>query len=456
MSPQQLFDYIEKNKGRLVADLRKLVKQPSISSQDKGLKECAKLLKELMGEYGIEARVIRVNNGNPIVFGEVDSSRSQNTLLMYSHYDVQPVTPIKEWVCDPFEAKIIDNKIVGRGTSDAKGNLMTLIGAVDALQNVEAEAPLNLKFLFEGEEEVSSPNLEEFVKRHKALLEADAAVFCDGEMDPSGNPLISLGLKGMLYVEFIAQSAKVDLHSSYAPLVKNPAWELIRALQTIKSSDEKITIDGWYDAVHPPSPEELTLLQEIPFDMEKFKRSHRILKPLDRLTEGECLKALLYEPTCNISGFVSGYTGRGSKTVLPNKATVKVDFRLVYDQDPDDLFEKLKRHLKAKGFGDIQICPLGSTKPSKTPLDAPIAQVAKSAAQKVYGVQPVIYPTFYGSGPAHVFTDTLGMDLALYGIAPAFSRAHAPNEFITIRNYIMGVKYASVLMKEFCARSSDT
>ncbi|MFQ6075861.1 MAG: M20/M25/M40 family metallo-hydrolase [Candidatus Bathyarchaeia archaeon] len=449
MELEETYQYAERNRQRFIEELRTLLRQPSVSAQKRGVRECAELLKKIMIEAGIETRVIPIEEGSPIVYGQVGSERSQRTLLVYDHYDVQPPEPIDEWTSDPFAAEIREGKITARGASDSKGNLLAYIKAVETFLKTRGDVPVSLKFLFEGEEEIGSPHLPGFVEGNKNMLKADAVVCCDGGLDPSGRPLVNLGLKGILYVELRCKGAKTDLHSSRAPLVVNPAWRLVWLLNTLKGVDERIAIEGWYDDVQPPTPEELKLVEDIPFDEEQLQREYGITGFLRDLHDTEALKALIYNPTCTVCGFESGYTGPGSKTVLPSRAMVKVDFRLVYDQNPDTLLEKLKRHLDKHGFGDVEVVKLGTLEPSKTPVTAPIARVVMGAAEEVYGAKPVVYPNAAGSGPDYLFTKRLGLGSVWTGCAPPFSHAHAPNEFITTDAFMMGIRYASAVIRGF-------
>ncbi len=449
MELKRVFEYAERNRGRFVDELKALLRQPSVSAQDKGVKECAALVGKMMVEAGIDARVIPIEGGQPLVFGEVKSKTSRRTLLVYDHYDVQPPEPLEEWSNAPFEADIKEGKIVARGASDSKGNLLAYVKAVESFLKTGNDLPINVKFLFEGEEEIGSPNLPKFVEANKGMLKADGVVCCDGGDDPSGRPSINLGLKGILYVELRCTGAKSDLHSSYAPLVVNPSWRLVWALNTLKNIDERLKIPGWYDGVKSPIPEEAVLIKEIPFDEKRLLEEYGVAGFLRELHGVEALRALVYDPTCTICGFDSGYTGSGSKTVLPRRAMVKLDFRLVYDQNPNDLYEKLKRHLQQNGFGDVEVVKLGALEPSKTPATAPIAKATMKAAEEVYGVRPVVYPNAAGSGPDYLFTKRLGLGSVWTGCSPSFSHAHAPNEFTTVDAFMRGIRYASTIMKEF-------
>jgi len=434
---------------KYIEALREFLRQPSISAQDRGVKECAQMLSEMMNRFGISSKLVPVKDGQPVVLGELKSGRADRTLLIYDHYDVQPPEPLDEWIHPPFSADLEDERIWSRGASDSKGNILAYLAAADVILRRGKELPINLKFIFEGEEEIGSPHLPEFVENNKDLLRADAVVCCDGGLDPSGSPVISLGLKGILYVEMRCSAAKTDLHSSRAPLVTNPAWRLVWALNTLKDRDGRIIVPGWLDDVKVPTTSDLEIADRIPFDEMKLKEEYGVKELLGGKVGADALRSLLFDPTCTICGFLTGYTGPKSKTVLPKSAFAKIDFRLVYDQDPDDLFRKLRKHLEAQGFADIEIDMLGRLEPSRTPPTASIVRAAAKAARNVYGVEPVICPNSPGSGPDYLFTKKLKMDSIWTGCAPAFSNAHAPNEFITRSSLASGIRYAVETIENF-------
>lgn len=444
----RLKEYLKDNRSEIVSDLRSLIKHPSVSAQGIGIDECAGVLNGIMRDAGLESRLIRFGDGNPVVYGEV-KGESDRTLLFYGHYDVQPAEPLDAWRYNPFSGIVTDDKVHGRGAADSKGNVIAVIKAIKAMLDLNGTLPLNVKVLIEGEEEISSVHLPGFVKGNADMLRADACVCFDGSLNPSGSPNIYAGLKGLLYVEFRARTASVDMHSSLAPLAPNAAWTLIRALNSIKR-DGRITVEGWYDDVKVPSEEDLALLDRLEhYDLESIKRDYGVKEFIGRVKGKAALKRLLFEPTCNIAGIYSGYVAPGSKTVLPSEAYAKVDFRLVYDQKPDALFEMLKKHLSDMGFDDVQVTLLGSLEPSKTDPDAEIVRAVTSAASKVYSVEPSLFPNSWASGPDYVFTKLLRIDSVWTGCSPANANIHAPNEFTSVRNVLDGICYVSSIMQEF-------
>ena len=441
--------YIQSQRERFIDELRSLVRQPSISSQNKGVKECAELIQKMMQEVGIEARVMRTE-GHPVVFGHYKARNAQKTLLIYNHYDVQPVEPLDAWEQPPFEARMIGDRIIGRGSSDSKGNLLSHIKAVEAFVRTRKEVPLNLKFLFDGEEEIGSPSLPGFVEANRELLKADGALSFDGGFDASGRPRVQLGSSGLLYLELKAKGPKRDLHSARARLVENPAWRLVWALQSMKGQDERIVIDKFYDDILPPTEEELQLLRDSGWDDQSHLEEYGVERFVLGVTGVAASERLLFQPTCNISGFKAGHLGEGMKTIVPAEATVKIDFRLVHKQNPNDILAKVKAHLITHGFSDIEVRALGYIEPSRTPFRSTIAQTVIAAAKENYRLDPMVKPTGEASGRQGPWlASRLGIEGAASGIGPPKWHGHAPNEFITTGHFIEGIKYAANIWSRY-------
>lgn len=449
MSLEKIYNYIDANSEKFIKDLVRLVKQPSVSAKNEGLKECAEIVAQMMKKVGLLTKVIPEKEGNPVVFGEIKGKKAKKTLLFYDHYDVQPPEPLEEWTCDPFSAVIRDRKIYGRGVSDNKGNLVSRLKAVQAFLETEGTLPVNIKFVVEGEEEIGSIHLLEVIEKNKSLFSADAAIWEFGGTDRHGRPEIYLGLKGVLSVELRAKCASRDVHSSNAPLIPNPAWRLVWALNTLKNEKDEILIDGFYGDVKKPSKEEVRYIREIPFEEEEEKKDLGLKNFLHNLTGLDAVMALLSQPTCTINGLLAGYTTLGSKTVLPNKALVKLDFRLVPEQRAKDVFDKLVKHLKNHGFGDIEVVQQGSTEPTRTPPSDRFVQTVIKAAEKVYRKKAVVYPTSQASGPMHLFRNILGYPVVSVGCAHEESRGHAPNENITVKGFIEGTKFIATIIRDF-------
>jgi acetylornithine deacetylase/succinyl-diaminopimelate desuccinylase-like protein len=449
MSLEKVYKYIDANAESFVEDLAKLVRQPSVSAKDEGIEECAELAERMMQEIGFSTRILRHTRGNPVVYGEIGSKKPGKTLLFYDHYDVQPPEPIEEWTEEPFSGTIASGRIYGRGTSDNKGNFISRLKAVQALLEAEDGVPAKIKFFVEGEEEIGSPNLEPIIKKHRAILSADAAIWESGGTNRRGRPQLYLGGKGILSIELRASGAVKDVHSSNAPLIMNPAWRLIWALKLLKDTEGKILVEGFYDNVKSPSEEEVECLNEVPFEEEEIKRELGINRFLKNRSGLEALKALLYEPTCTVNGLVSGYTGKGSKTVLPHEAEAKLDFRLVPNQTADEIFKKIVKHLKKHAFGDLQMLCQGSTDPSRTPLNDPFVKLVKKTAEKIYRKEAVVYPTNAGSGPMSLFRNLLGYPVVSVGCSHPGANQHAPNENLKVESFIEGTKFIATLINDF-------
>lgn len=454
------FQYIDGHFDEFVGELRGAVQRPSIAAQNVGMGDCAAYFKRLLEKHGISAKILPTA-GHPVVYGEI-KGESDKTVLFYDHYDVQPPDPLDEWEADPFSGDIRDGKMFARGVSDNKGNACARIQAVGTLLKLHGKLPAGVKFLIEGEEEIGSTHLGDFIRDNKQLLAADCGVWESGYMGPDGRMGMYLGVKGILYVEYEAKGADRDMHSGGAATVPNPAWRLVWALSTIKDENEKILIPGFYDAVLEPTEKEWALLRAAEGDADtavakgnrtgganKARRGGNIgiHSPLNDLEGLDLRKRSLFSPTANICGFRSGYLGEGQKTVLPSKALVKMDFRLVPNQDPHDILAKLQKHLKDRGFDDVQVRVITMDYPVKTSADHPVVKAAEDAALAVYGKPASIAPTQGGSGPMHPFKEYLDLPMVAFGVGYWASGNHGPNENIRLEDYRQGIKMAAEFMK---------
>ena len=442
---------IDENFDAFVSELQEAVRKPSIAAQNIGMEDAAQYFKDLMDSYGIDARLIPTK-GYPVVYGEV-KGKSEKSVLFYNHYDVQPPDPLDEWESEPFGAEIREGKIYGRGVSDNKGNACARIQAIGTMLKLRKELPLTVKFLIEGEEEIGSPSLSDFVKDNACLLKSDYGVWESGYMNPNGRPGIYLGVKGMLYVELLAKGASKDMHSGSATTIPNPAWRLVWVLSSIKNPEEQILIPGFYDDVLPPTAKEMELLRDAIDDKELAEQKAKGLGLRSYLLDLHGLelhKRSLFSPTANICGFKSGYIGEGQKTVLPSRALAKMDYRLVPNQDPNDILEKLNKHLRDQGYGDIEVRLVSLDYPVKTPAELPIVDAARESARVVYGKPPVVSPTQGGSGPMYPFKKHLNLSFVSFGVGYWNSSNHAPNENIRLEDYRSGLK----MVVEFIDRAS--
>jgi acetylornithine deacetylase/succinyl-diaminopimelate desuccinylase-like protein len=343
--------------NNLISDLQTLIRQPSISAKNEGIEKCATLVKKMLITSGISAEILRLKKGvAPIVYGEIKSQKNNSkTLMFYNHYDVQPAEPFELWDDPPFSGKLKGNKIFGRGATDDKGELITRIKAVESYLKTTGDVPCNIKFVIEGEEETGSAHIDQYLKKYRKKFACDGVIWEFGYVDSKNRPIVGLGMKGLLFVELSVKESLLDAHSSLAVLIKNPAWRLIEAVKTLRDSDGKILIKDWYREVKPFSKKDLELISKEPFDEKFFKKEFGIKSFVANKKGLDAKKALVGGATCNIAGFVSGYTGDGAKTVLPGNALVKIDFRLVPQMDPKKQIQRLRTHLKSKGYSDVMI-----------------------------------------------------------------------------------------------------
>ncbi len=442
--------YIADHLDDSLAELSRLCAQPSVSAQMLGIHECAELVGEMLRKRGFQVEIIPTE-GSPVVYAEAEGD-SDKTLLFYNHYDVQPPEPLELWESPPFQPTIRDGKMCARGVSDDKGHIQCRLSALDAVKAVRGSYPCRIKFVIEGEEEISSVHLEEFVIGHADKLKADACVWEFGGVNHEGTPVQHLGLRGICYVELSVKTGTLDAHSGLGgSIFPNAAWRLIWALNTLKGPDEHIRIPGHYDNVKPPSARDLELIANLPDDSDDMLKRYGLKGFLKSMTGGPELlrREEVFVPTCTICGLTAGYQGPGSKTVLPAQASAKVDFRLVPDQTPQEILEKLRKHLDAEGFSDVEITYLGGEAPGRTDPDHPFVKLTLDAARDAYGKEPIVMPMIGGSGPNHVFLDTLKAPIVTAGVGYPGSQAHAPNENMVIENFVDGVKHTARIVEMF-------
>ncbi|MHB8807447.1 MAG: M20/M25/M40 family metallo-hydrolase [Anaerolineaceae bacterium] len=448
-STTKMDDYLEENLNQSIEELKMLVAQKSISAQNLGLKECAEMVAGMLEKRGFQT-TLNATAGAPIVTAE-RKGKSDRTLLFYDHYDVQPPEPLELWLSEPFQPEVRDGMVFGRGVSDNKGNITNRLFAIDSLLDNLGELPCNVKFLIEGEEEVSSANLEAFVTAHKQELAADACIWESGGVDQNDVPTQYLGLRGICYVELEVETASMDVHSGLGGTIfPNAAWRLVWALASLKNEAEEILIDGFYDDVLSPSQEDIEFLKALPDAAEDYKTRYGVKEFLQGMQGGfELNLAEVYKPSCTICGLNSGYQGKGSKTILPAKASAKVDFRLIPDQKPAKILELLRRHLDTHGFRDIKITDLGGEAPSKTSATDPFVQLVVNTAKDVYGVPMLIVPMSGGSGPNFIVQEALHIPIASLGAGYPGTGAHSPNENIRIADYLKSAKHIVRVLEAF-------
>jgi acetylornithine deacetylase/succinyl-diaminopimelate desuccinylase-like protein len=440
----------------LASDLQKLIRQPSVSAKGEDLLRCADLVKGIMNEAGISTDLLFLKKREservpPVVYGEVKSRSNSNdkTILFYNHYDVQPVEPSDLWESDPFSGKIIKNRIFGRGSSDDKGELVARIKAVEYLLKTTGDVPCNIKFLVEGEEEIGSPHISEYLTDYKEKFLCDGVIWEYGYSDDGDKTFIELGLKGILSVELSFEGPQEDVHSSLAVVIENPAWKLISALNSMRTPDGKILIENWHDEVREFTVEELNCIAKEPLDIENLKRGYGIRSVKGESSE-KVKKALAGDPTCNIAGLNSGHIGKGIRNIVPARAVAKVDFRLVPEMMPEKQFDRLKVHLKQHGFSDVNVRFLDGEPPARTPINHPFVKLIEEVAREMFKT-PIVRVSSAGTGPMYYFHKILKAPCVCVGGTYTNSKIHSANEFARMDLLSKATEFLILIMKRFGA-----
>jgi acetylornithine deacetylase/succinyl-diaminopimelate desuccinylase-like protein len=448
----QVDQYLQAQLPTYLEEIVRLCAQPSLSASGQGVLECSYIVGSLLEKHGLQAQSYP-GYGSPILVGKLKGT-SDRTLLFYNHYDVQPVEPLELWTTPPFQPTERDGKLFARGVSDDKGEFIARLAALDAVREAYGgRLPCSVLFVLEGQEEIGSPHIARFVKDHAAELVCHGAVWEGGGIDPDGHPGTTLGYRGILYVSLSVELMNRDAHSGGAHIYPNAAWRLHRALATLVDGDiagqpAHILVPGWYEHALPTSTKDLELFEKLP-DREAWLRQQLGIQHFVNDLHGKDLLKAVFNPTCNIDGITAGYQGEGMKTVIPAKASAKVDFRLVPEQDPDDLFAKLRLHLDQQGFEDVQLERLGAMWPYKASADDPLVTLTSRTGEEVYGKAARLDPLGGGSSPAYAFAKPLGISVVDAGIGYWDNRAHAPDEHIRIEDFLNGARHLARILAGF-------
>ena len=446
MSVHSFIDY---NKNRFLEELAVLCGIPSVAATGQGIEEAATWVTTRLAQVGAVVETYSMG-GSPIVYAELGPHDAARTLLIYNHYDVQPPEPLEAWDSPPFTLTVRDGKLFARGVADNKANFLSRVQAVEMLRSRRAELPIRIRWIVEGEEEVGSPSLAKFAAQHGQLwTDSDGCLWEAGYKNEHGQMTLYSGLKGIAYFELRANGANSDAHSAMATLLPNAAWRLAWALATLKDEDEKILIDGLMDNVAFPDEVERHYVEEIPFDAEEMRRTYGIESFVTGVRGQAALFRHLYQPTCTICGISSGYTGPAVKTVLPNYAFAKLEFRLVPNLTPNLVHELLREHLDRKGFADIEVIPLSQEHPVRGQVQSNVVQAAIQSVRSVSGVAPVVWPHMAATGPMHPITAQFGIPAVGFGTGYHDSRNHAPNENIRLEDYLEGIAIAAAFFEAF-------
>lgn len=442
MVVKDVFTYIDQNWDKHLERYKRFVSQPSISGTGAGMKEMVALLqRELKGLGCQEVRIVKTD-GYPVVYGHLDEGQKK-TVLLYGMYDVQPVEG-EDWLVDPFSGSVINlpefgDCVVSRGITNQKGPMAGFLNAITAYKKAKGKLPVNLKFVLEGEEELGSPNLPFAIDAlREELISCDCLFFPHFSQNPNGKVELYLGSKGIINVELTCRGGEWGgptaggIHGCNAVWMDNPAWRLVQALATLKDREERILIDSFYDDVAPPWPGDEEIIDKM---LETFNEKD-VLKQYDvkrfkfGLTGKELLKRYFYAPELNIDGLVSGFTGEGSKTLLPDEAVAKLDIRLVPNMEPKKVVALVKKHFEKHGFNEIELKLVDSYSWARASTDQPpMSALVQSFADLGYSYEPWI--TMAGSAPFSLFQSKLGLPFAFGGLGHG-ARQHSPNEYATV------------------------
>ncbi len=451
-----LIRYIEANSDRYLRELEEFLRLPSISTavgNPEDLRRAAEFVADQLRKSEMTVVQVISTAGHPIVYAERIEDTSRPTLLIYGHYDVQPVDPIEDWQSPPFEPEIRGGKLYARGATDDKGQMMIHFKSTEALMQTRGSLPLNLKFLIEGEEEIGSTHLDQFIRQHQQQLRCDAVLISDTAMFSKGVPSICHGLRGMAYLEIEVRGPIHDLHSgSFGGPVGNPAIALAKIIASMKDETGRITIPHFYDDVRELTRIEREKIAALPFDSDAYKRELG-LKHLAGEAEFTPLEQLWVRPSLDVNGLVSGFTGKGAKTVLPAVATAKISMRLVPDQDHVKIAQAFEEHVRAvaPAWVDVEIRNLHGAAPWVAALDHPALVAAANAIERGFGKRPV-FQREGGSIPVvATFAELLQAPTVLMGIGLPDENAHAPNENLDLENFYAGIKSSAYFFEEFAA-----
>jgi acetylornithine deacetylase/succinyl-diaminopimelate desuccinylase-like protein len=451
-------DYIKDNKQKFLDELFSLLRLPSVSADPKykeDVLKTAEFVKNSLEQAGVDKAEICPTAGYPIVYGEKMIDPKLPTVLVYGHYDVQPADPLELWDSPAFEPVIKNDKIYARGACDDKGQMYMHVKAFETMMKTNT-LTCNVKFMIEGEEEVGSSNLEIFVKENKKKLDADIILISDTSMISLDTPSITVGLRGLSYMQVEVTGPNRDLHSGvYGGAVANPINELCKMIASLTDDKNRITIPGFYEKVVELTNEERKALNDAPFDLKEYKEDLKIddVKGEDGYTT---LERTGIRPTLDVNGIWGGYTGEGAKTVLPSKAFAKISMRLVPNQVSDEITEMFTKHFKSIAPKSVKVKVMAhhGGEPAVTPTDSIAYAAASDAFVEAWGKAPI--PTRDGGSIPIVslFKDELGLDTVLMGFGLDSDAIHSPNEHYGIHNYLKGIETITLFYKHFAKRSN--
>jgi len=448
-----VIDFIHAQRDRYVDELTRFLAIPSISAlpaHAADVRRCAEWLADQMRGVGLENVRLEATPGNPIVYGEWLHAPGAPTMLFYGHYDVQPVDPIDLWESPPFEATVRDGEIYARGAADDKGQVFMHLKAIEAHMKQTGKLPVNIKLIVEGEEEVGSANLDEFVRANKPALASDVVVISDSAMFDRGVPSICYSLRGLVYFQIDMRGTRSDLHSGvFGGAVANPAMVLAQVLAQMKDRGGRVKIPGFYDDVRPLSDDERQAWKTLPFNEKQYRKALGAPKLFGE-TGFSTLERVWARPTFEVNGLLSGFTGEGAKTVIPAVAMAKVSMRLVPDQNPDRIAELVEAYVKkiTPKTVEVTVTRLHGGKPWLTDYHNSFVQAASRAIEQGFGKAPVFCREGGSIPVVSTFQEELGVPAVLFGVGLPDENAHAPNEKLDLANFHGGIVSAAILYDE--------
>ena len=435
----------------LVKTLLDSIRIPSISLTGEGIAEQVAFLRARLEGWGFTVEV-HPTTSHPIIYAEIGPANAARTWLTYGHYDVYPADETQEgWHTKPFEPVVDGDRIWGRGAGDNKGQHLALLNAIATWRELHGELPVRIKVILEGDEETGSVPLPKFVAENRERLKADFVVYSDGPMFPNDQPVLLMGVRGNLGLEFVSRGAKRNLHSgNFGGVAPNPTLALIHLLAEMVDRDGKLRVPGAGYADVTVSPADLAAVRTLKVDHVGFRESVGTA-PTTGTDDALFHERLMLRPAFNVSGFAAGYTGSGQKTIIFKEAVAKADVRLVGGQDPAAVFEAIRRFAKDRGYDGIEVKSLKATPASRTPLDHPLVPMVKNAVALGFGREPLVVPSLGGTTPDFVFTQLLGLPSIVIPLAPYDENNHAPNESTKVSLYLAGVRSGLHLLEALAA-----
>lgn len=445
------FEVLHKRRNEYLEELFDLLKLPSVSADPnckKHIREVAERLSSSLKARGVDCAVVETD-GHPVVYGHLQGRDNGPTVLVYGHYDVQPPDPVEEWQSDPFDPVVKDGFVYARGASDDKGQLFCYIAALDAIKNAGLQVPVNLRFLFDGEEEIGSPSLRNFLLRHDEILKSDVVAISDGTQAAPGVPAITYGLRGLAYLQIDVEGPRQDLHSGiYGGVVINPLNALVWILSRLKDEEEHIRIEGFYDDVVVPDEEERKMLRSLPFDGDQLME-YLGVRALGGEKEFHPIERKLVRPTLDVNGIWGGYSGPGAKTVIPSRAGAKISMRLVPNQRYKKVTALAEEYIKkiAPSGVIVKVTPMEGTDPVLVDIKSKEIQIASRALEIAFG-RPPVFMREGGSIPVvSLFAELMkSKPLLLIGFGRPDDGVHGPNERFNLEDFFKGIKAVVALL----------